>query len=99
MGGLGFEDQNIPTRTTRTTLPFTRPCRRRLVKSVPLGAGASNEGLEGRSCEYYQNQRSSEAFSYLGHAFTYSIEGWSWLEVVLLCYVWSWWEVVLLCYM
>ena len=28
LGGLGFEDQKIPTRRTRTTiLPFTRPCR------------------------------------------------------------------------
>ena len=27
LGGLGFEDQNIPRKTTRT-LPFTRPCRR-----------------------------------------------------------------------
>ena len=34
MGGLGFEDQNVPRRTTRrTTLPFTRPCCRRLVKT------------------------------------------------------------------
>ena len=24
-GGVGFEDQNVPTRTR--TLPFTRPCR------------------------------------------------------------------------
>ena len=26
MVGLGFEDQNVPTRTTTRTLPFTRPC-------------------------------------------------------------------------
>ena len=31
-----FEDQNVPTTTTRRTLPFTRPCRRRLVKMVAL---------------------------------------------------------------
>ena len=33
MGGMGFEDQNVPTRRRRT-LPFTRPCRRRLVKTA-----------------------------------------------------------------
>ena len=32
MGGLDFEDQNVPTTRTTRTLPFTRPCRRRLVK-------------------------------------------------------------------
>ena len=34
MGVLGFEDQNVPTRTR--TLSFTRPCRRRLVKKSDL---------------------------------------------------------------
>ena len=32
-GGVGFEDQKVPRRRRRT-LPFTRPCRRRLVKTA-----------------------------------------------------------------